>query len=216
MLDFKTASTLLATGTVLSLAPTLGIAPAQAATVGTTDTNCDFTGAAVCTLVFGGNDSAANLNVIDDSPFSNYTWTFLSKIDFPDEDSPDEVEIGDVFFPTEGANAFNMTVGTLKDDEEPIGGGWAVFQNIVGTGPFVLAMKAGNDVAYNFFEAGTYSGDWNTTGERFKDKGISHATLYVTDGSTPIPTPALLPGLIGMGVAALRKRKGEAEETAEV
>ncbi|MBE9179531.1 PTPA-CTERM sorting domain-containing protein [Oculatella sp. LEGE 06141] len=27
--------------------------------------------------------------------------------------------------------------------------------------------------------------------------------------STPIPTPALLPGLIGMGVAALRKKKGE-------
>ncbi len=27
----------------------------------------------------------------------------------------------------------------------------------------------------------------------------------------PIPTPALLPGLVGMGVAALRKRKQEAE-----
>lgn len=35
---------------------------------------------------------------------------------------------------------------------------------------------------------------------------------------TAVPTPALLPGLIGMGVAALRKRKGEASEaeTAEV
>ncbi len=29
---------------------------------------------------------------------------------------------------------------------------------------------------------------------------------------TPVPTPALLPGLIGMGVAALRKKQGEAEE----
>ncbi len=35
---------------------------------------------------------------------------------------------------------------------------------------------------------------------------------------TAVPTPALLPGLIGMGVAALRKRKGEGAEaeTAEV
>lgn len=30
---------------------------------------------------------------------------------------------------------------------------------------------------------------------------------------TPVPTPALLPGLIGMGVAALRKKRGEAEES---
>lgn len=30
--------------------------------------------------------------------------------------------------------------------------------------------------------------------------------------ATPVPTPALLPGLIGMGVAALRKRKAEAVE----
>jgi hypothetical protein len=31
----------------------------------------------------------------------------------------------------------------------------------------------------------------------------------------PIPTPALLPGLIGMGVAALRKRKSEAADAAD-
>lgn len=34
-----------------------------------------------------------------------------------------------------------------------------------------------------------------------------------TGGPAEVPTPALLPGLIGMGVAALRKRKGE--ESAE-
>jgi hypothetical protein len=32
---------------------------------------------------------------------------------------------------------------------------------------------------------------------------------------TPIPTPALLPGLIGMGLAAIRKRKGEQAEQPE-
>jgi hypothetical protein len=33
---------------------------------------------------------------------------------------------------------------------------------------------------------------------------------------TAVPTPALLPGLIGMGLAALRKGKGEAEQPEEV
>lgn len=36
------------------------------------------------------------------------------------------------------------------------------------------------------------------------------ATL--TEGAQPIPTPALLPGLIGMGIATIRKRKGEAAQ----
>lgn len=35
---------------------------------------------------------------------------------------------------------------------------------------------------------------------------------FSTISSTAIPTPALLPGLIGMSIAALRKRKGEAAE----
>ena len=38
--------------------------------------------------------------------------------------------------------------------------------------------------------------------------------LSLSDQSTAIPTPALLPGLIGLGVAALRKRKAEAAEQA--
>jgi hypothetical protein len=35
------------------------------------------------------------------------------------------------------------------------------------------------------------------------------------NSAAPIPTPALLPGLIGMGVAALRKRGQEEGESAE-
>lgn len=35
----------------------------------------------------------------------------------------------------------------------------------------------------------------------------------VAGGSTAVPTPALLPGLLGLGVAALRKRKSEGSET---
>jgi len=39
---------------------------------------------------------------------------------------------------------------------------------------------------------------------------------YVEDDFTPIPTPVMLPGLIGMGVAALRRRKREQSEVSEV
>jgi hypothetical protein len=36
--------------------------------------------------------------------------------------------------------------------------------------------------------------------------------VIVSGASTAVPTPALLPGLVGLGVAALRKRKGETTE----
>ncbi len=39
--------------------------------------------------------------------------------------------------------------------------------------------------------------------------------ITVTGDEVPIPTPALLPGLIGMGVAALRKRNQEEGDSAE-
>jgi hypothetical protein len=40
--------------------------------------------------------------------------------------------------------------------------------------------------------------------------GGATATISNFNAPEPIPTPALLPGLVGLGVAALRKRKGEA------
>ena len=44
--------------------------------------------------------------------------------------------------------------------------------------------------------------------------GRGSATISNFSAPTAIPTPALLPGLIGLGVAALRKRKAEAVEQA--
>ncbi|MBD2260584.1 PTPA-CTERM sorting domain-containing protein [Pseudanabaena sp. FACHB-2040] len=44
----------------------------------------------------------------------------------------------------------------------------------------------------------------------------SAAFLFPLEGSvTAVPTPALLPGLIGMGLTALRKRRDDSEESAE-
>lgn len=55
----------------------------------------------------------------------------------------------------------------------------------------------------------------------FNDGYSSYAqTNAIIDGSlppsgTPVPTPALLPGLVGLGAAALRKRKKQGQEVAE-
>ncbi|MDX2232136.1 MAG: PTPA-CTERM sorting domain-containing protein [Leptolyngbyaceae cyanobacterium bins.349] len=47
--------------------------------------------------------------------------------------------------------------------------------------------------------------------------GRAYATISNFNAPTAIPTPALLPGLIGMGIAAIRKRRTVAvEETTEV
>lgn len=46
--------------------------------------------------------------------------------------------------------------------------------------------------------------------------GANAASTYqITLSTTPVPTPALLPGLLAMGAAALRKRKDEAEEVVD-
>ena len=58
----------------------------------------------------------------------------------------------------------------------------------------------------------------NTTG--YAGTGGTYATdgqwrfdmATINADATPVPTPALLPGLIGMGVAALRKRQGDRSE----
>jgi hypothetical protein len=68
--------------------------------------------------------------------------------------------------------------------------------------------------------AGTTSINWNTLGvsvnpNNGNPRNLSHASVYFNQVATPptaVPTPALLPGLIGLGVSALRsKRKAVAQ-----
>ena len=53
-----------------------------------------------------------------------------------------------------------------------------------------------------------------TTQVNFKDGKDQPSSFSLTADASAVPTPALLPGLVGMGIAALRKRKS-AEETVE-
>jgi hypothetical protein len=63
---------------------------------------------------------------------------------------------------------------------------------------FIGLLNTSNNIAKVTF---------NISGSSLPDFAINQLSLKT---STPIPTPALLPGLIGMGAAAYRKRKGAA------
>lgn len=60
--------------------------------------------------------------------------------------------------------------------------------------------------------AGVVEGEgFLTTQLNLNTKGLDKPSSY-SISSTAIPTPALIPGLLGLGVAALRKRKSEESE----
>jgi hypothetical protein len=66
------------------------------------------------------------------------------------------------------------------------------------------------DIVGNFANGALGTGTLTTQDPLFLTSG---ATYSVTLNYAAVPTPALLPALLGMGAAALRKRKGEAVES---
>ncbi len=94
--------------------------------------------------------------------------------------------------------------------------------NAFGADPFVVVDPSSPDpilLAEFDGESGIYTFLVNP-GEQFgfgvltEDNAFGSGYATISNFSvTPVPTPALLPGLIGMGVAALRKKRSEAEES---
>ncbi|MBD2109848.1 PTPA-CTERM sorting domain-containing protein [Nodosilinea sp. FACHB-13] len=87
---------------------------------------------------------------------------------------------------------------------------------VSGTNSFVAYLLSG--VGPDGF-SGTvddWTGSWSSpfVNNNGRTQAVSHISLYYRNGGEPIPTPALLPGLVGLGVAALRKRKQEESESA--
>jgi hypothetical protein len=76
-------------------------------------------------------------------------------------------------------------------------------QTIFNGTPFFLGNFAGIFDGTNVAATGTF----DTSGLAFLTTGKTFSGEII-----PVPTPALLPGLVGLGVAALRKRKGEGAE----
>ena len=53
-------------------------------------------------------------------------------------------------------------------------------------------------------------GNWVEAGQ-WNDWGGQQRAGYVVEYSQPVPTPALLPGLLGLGLAAFKRRRGNIE-----
>ena len=153
----------------------------------------------------GPNDPATK--IVSSGVFDGIqNWTFNAKIDL----NPTEVT---------GLNPLGFSISTDKDAKtgtfsfanENIN--WSLTR-------LAISLKGGPSYSIYYIPAGTFTTAptnlaWNTlgieTGGGSPGPGLSHASVYYD----VIPTPALLPGLIGMGAAALRKRKGEGDESAE-
>ena len=98
-------------------------------------------------------------------------------------------------------------------------GGFDLVANTYGVFPFTVTSNLGNFLNVN--SLGSVIANW--TGVSYVDFGVPSINYEnigidnVVVDAAAVPTPALLPGLVGMGIAALRKRKGavQAESTSE-
>lgn len=85
------------------------------------------------------------------------------------------------------------------------------------------AVASFSGTAADFDFLGTYNNSMGeilgsgtlTTQVKFVNGVDTPSSFSISGETAPVPTPALLPGLVGMGVAALRKRKSEEEAVEE-
>ena len=174
-------------------------------------------------MSFGGSNSQFfNQNLTTDAPSGNLPSIAVLWDDWQ-------------YFQSGADAVYHQTVGAVGSrrfiTQWNVAGGFASSPSFV-TFQSVL-FEGSNNILLSFLD--TESGDFRnfgsnaTVGIRDTNGQVngrllqwSHNSSGITNRSsvlfttTPIPTPALLPGLIGMGVAALRKRKATAvEETNE-
>ena len=129
-------------------------------------------------------------------------------------------------------NAFGLTGNTWnllgKSDQsgDPVvapngvqSGNWSLLSPTSVNSPFVVTVKASTFFSAYLFQGltGVTSGTFNvagvTTGNNGQHANLSHLSVFTSE-PTAIPTPALLPGLIGLGLGVLRKRRQQ-EQSAE-
>lgn len=198
-------------GTVLAsalVASTLTTTPAQAASIGVAGTwQESISGASPASL----NLSFSNLNTLfADGVFTGYTASSIGTL------------------PLSSLTGGNPGLYGINTSGGFDGKGWKTYSNGTDTISFDLDLDAtwlrtydSNDGDTNYeqfpnalgvFE---YTGVYNLPGGgTLRGTGNLNASqngaarLFETT-QTAVPTPALLPGLIGMGIAAWRKRKGE-------
>jgi hypothetical protein len=141
------------------------------------------------------NDKLNPLQVNQDSLFGFSDWNFFGK----DNLSDNNTKFGEYNLNSRVQNSWSDIMLVLKG-----GNGNINTKTYVG---YLLAQD----------NLGGWTGDWNSPFSNNNNgniKDVSHISLYYREGATEVPTPALLPGLIGMGVASLRKKKKQVGEIA--
>ena len=145
---------------------------------------------------FTGNDTGFEALINNAFGLTGNTWNLLGKSDQSDD-------------PVANIN----TSGSVQS------GNWSLIAPTSVNSPFVVTLKAGDFFSAYLFQglANITSGTFNVAGvttTNKKDAGkhadLSHLSVF-TSKATAIPTPALLPGLIGLGLGVLRKRQQQGQ-----
>lgn len=177
--------------------------------------------------------------------FTNGTTNTNLTVSFADTFDPDQgIDKGGDFSTSNDVKTLNTAAGVAKVAQATEAGGLTVVMGSVNPNATVAAgfpFWISNGFELNNFFANPFDADGAfrdsgihvgissllAAGESFSftfdqaygltalDADQAFIAANADDSSTPIPTPALLPGLIGMGVAALRKRGQEEGESAE-
>lgn len=167
----------------------------------------------------GGNDSLAAFN--GQGLFDRSDWKFAGK---DDNGESLEDQIGDNFTPgTSTSGTWDISAlfdgFVIPDDWTDIAlvlKGSGQVPGVDGKENFVAYLLSGVGPDDVFGTSDDWTGTWSSpfVNNNGRTQAVSHISLYYRNGGEPIPTPALLPGLVGLGVAALRKRKQEESESA--
>jgi len=160
-----------------------------------------------CNIGTDNNDNPLPGQVNDDLMFGKSDWLFLAK---------DEGPLGDDlgFGPDRISGTLNISafINALVSDDIDFTDLMLVFKG--GSGQRInpddyvgylldrQALEANPSTPITWTSPFTNTSNGNPT-------DVSHVSLYYRAGGVPIPTPALLPGLIGLGVAAVRKKQAE-------
>ena len=187
-----------------------------------TDKTCDFSD-----VLLGGSNASKCFGQITD-PKNDVgkeptLLTFLNENKLGFDYSGQWIAAGKEIQNGSGTENFANGEFTSTSESDLKSGTWSLELDNQLIKALVISVKGGPGYSAYLFEPSNlknvFSGDWTTLAlenNGGQQPGLSHiSAYYVTgEGTTEIPTPALLPGLIGMSVASLRKKKKQLDENA--
>jgi hypothetical protein len=195
---YTLAASVLAAGTLLQAIPAhaaIVSCPLNISSLVSPSSGCEYS------TTFDNDNPTSNVNA--EGGFFDFTdWTRILKSDQGGTVVPD-------FFSSSGGQSgtFDLT-GTSASSAANV----------------MLIFKSGDNTTLVGYLLNGLSGSWSSP---FRDppftglnanqiRDVSHISVYTRGSGAAIPTPALLPGIAGMGLALLRKKKQEQEVTQEV